>query len=299
MPARPGFSLVELMVVVAVIGMLTAIVVPAATSMQRSAEAATELSSARRMTTAWLSWSTDHNGQLLESQLEAGADLPAGSAPTHHNGTAIPDMARRRWLWRLYDHLDDPVSTLWSGAQRHWWDTVMDGSGDMSTKLYTASLHPTFGINGEWIGGRQSNDSDTWTLTQYLQSQDALATPLFAEAIAQLKRPADLVLFASARGTDTTSGGQPVEGWWRIEPPYKPGADTGQANWAQDDDGSFMTPTDTSEPADAGFVSARHGGRTVTAAPDGSVHTEPFQQLPDMRRWADGAWAVNWTPQLP
>jgi len=294
--ARNGFTMVELLIVIAMIGILTAIVVPAASSLQGAANATTELAAARRTTQAWRNWSIDHNGRLIASQLEPSAPLPPNVAPTHHNGTLIPDIARRRWLWRLWDYFEDPVQTIWAGGQRRWWDSVMDGPGDMTTKLYVATLHPCLGLNGEWLGGRQSNDSDTWTLSQYMRSQDELAVPLFTETLAQLKRPADLTLFASARGSDTASGGQPIEGWWRIEPPYRPGMDQGQLNWTTDDSGAFVTPTATSQPSDAGFVSARHGGRSVIAAPDGSARVEHFGRLGDMRRWADPALSHNWSP---
>lgn len=289
----------ELLVVVAAVGVLTAIVVPAASTIQGAAKAADELSVARRTVHAWRNWSTDREGRLLPGQLGLDVDLPPGEAPAQINGIEIPEIARRRWLWRLHDYFDDPVQTLWGGSQRTWRQQVMDGGGDPTTQLYVASLHPTLGMNAEWIGGRQSNESDTWSLTQFAQSIDPLSRPLFAQSLAQLRRPADLVLFASARGQDSASGGQPIEGWWRIEPPWRPGAEGGQISWATTDSGGFATPDATSEPSASGFVSARHNGRTTVAAPDGSVRVEAFDRLGDMRRWADRATSVDWSPALP
>ncbi|MCH2138363.1 MAG: type II secretion system GspH family protein [Phycisphaerales bacterium] len=295
---RTAFTLVELLVVISMIGILTAIIVPAASSLQQAADATTSIAAARRTTQAWRSWSTDREGRLMCSQLDSGTPLSASEAPTHHGGAEIPDIARRRWLWRLYAYLEDPVQTIWSGGQRTWWDAVMDGGGDMSSKLYVATLHPSMGLNGEWIGGRHSGESDTFALTQYMQSQDPLATPLYAETLAQLRNPAKLVLFASARGADNASGGQPIEGWWRIEPPYRPGVGEGQPSWTQTDSGGFAVPDTSTDPGHSGFVSARHGGRTVTAAPDGSARLEKFEQLGDMRRWANEAVSPTWSPSF-
>ena len=296
--ARPGFSLVELMVVVAVVGVLAAIVVPAASSLQRAANTTTECSAARRTVQAWRGWSLDHDGTLLSSQIDSGTELGPNDAPTHYMGAAIPDIARRRWLWRLYDYFDDPIHTIWAGHQQAWWDSIMDGAGDMSSKVYAATLHPLLGLNGEWLGSRQSNDSDTWALTQFLQSQDELATPLYTQTLSQLRRPADLVLFASARGADAATGSQPIEGWWRIEPPYRPGVSAGQVSWAQDDSGGWLVPDTNSDPAESGFLSARHGGKVVVGSPDGSTKAQVFDQLGDMRRWADRATTHDWSPPL-
>ena len=287
------------MVVVAIIGLLTAIVIPAASLMQGAAHATDEVAIARRTTHAWQAWSTDHDGRLLPGQVALDVPLSPSDSPTQVNGVTIPEIARRRWLWRLHSYFDNPNQTLWGGSQQSWRAHVMDGAGDPTTRLYVASLHPTMGMNAEWIGGRQSNESDTWSLTQFMQMQDPLATPLFAESLAQLKRPADLVLFASARGQDTASGGQHIEGWWRIEPPFRPGASGGQASWDTTDSGGFTVPDMASDPAASGFVSARHNGRTVVASPDGSVKVESFDRLGDMSRWADAAWSWDWSPQLP
>ncbi|MCH2136537.1 MAG: type II secretion system GspH family protein [Phycisphaerales bacterium] len=289
----------ELLVVIAMVGVLTAIVVPAATSLQGTAQMADELSIARRTTQAWRNWSMDHAGRLLPGQVELSEDLPPSEAPVQINGVNIPEIARRRWLWRLHSYFDDPVQTLWGGSQRSWREQVMEGSGDPTTKLYVATLHPTLGLNAEWIGGRQSGDSDTWSLTQYGQSVDPLTPPVFADALSQLRRPADLVLFASARGQADASGGQTIEGWWRVEPPYRPGVESGQVSWATTEAGGFIVPGPEDAPADSGFVSARHDGRTVIARPDGSVKAESFDRLGDMRRWAPDATTSEWSPTLP
>jgi len=296
---RGGFTLIELMVVVAIIGVLGALVIPAASVMQSAAHATDELAVGRRTTQAWRTWSTDHEGRLLPGQVALDVDLSPSESPTQMNGVAIPEIARHRWLWRLHAYFDNPNQTLWGGAQQSWRAQVMDGEGDPTTQLYVASLHPTLGMNAEWIGGRQSNESDTWSLTQFMQMQDPLAKPLFVDSLSQLKRPADLVLFASARGQDTASGGQHIEGWWRVEPPFRPGAAGGQPSWQTTDSGGFAIPNTASDPSSSGFVSARHKGQTVVASPDGSVTAESFDRLGDMRRWADAAWSWDWSPQLP
>lgn len=300
MPMR-AFTLVELMVVVVILGGLLALVIPAAQSLSVGAQAAAEQSSARQVVSAWRSWSFAHDGRLLPGRHDEGVSgaLPATESPVIYNGQPVADESRVRWLWRLVPYLDDPERALWAGAHRDFYRNAITSD---TTGFYTATLHPSFGINAEWLGGMQSNDSDTWTLSQFIQSQDDGARPLFAETISRLKRPAELVAFASSRGLHSDShggSGRPVEGWWRLSSPYRITGSGSEAAWARDDNGNWVVPDEASDPASSGFVSARHGGKVVVAAPDGAVHREAFEELTDMLRWSDDATHRDWAPALP
>ncbi|MEE2907429.1 MAG: hypothetical protein VX527_06300, partial [Planctomycetota bacterium] len=52
--------------------------------------------------------------------------------------------------------------------------------------------------------------------------------------------------------------------------------------------------TMTEDPAEHGFLSARHNGQVVAAMVDGSTSLETLSELGDMRRWADLAWKRDW-----
>jgi prepilin-type N-terminal cleavage/methylation domain-containing protein len=274
-PGR-GFTLIELMVVIAIIGLLTAIVVPGAQSLSRSAATTVERSAARSMIGAWRSWSFDHAGRVLPGP--------------------IPDIARRRWLWRLVPYLDDPVASLWVNDQRTFWENTLANSTNQSDAVYLATLHPSLGMNTDWLGGRQSNACDVWTLEQFIASQDPGASPLRADTIASIRRPADLVAFASARGRRGGDASADVlEGYWRLNTPFAPSGQGATPQWETTDTGNFVVPKAGTNPESVGgFLSPRHSGRVLVAAPDGHVGLESFEALGSMRRWADPATEPQW-----
>ena len=298
---RPAFSLIELLVVIAILGVLAGIVLPVSRTLSKSAAATTERAAARSLVSGWRSWSFDHRGALLPGQLQNGVPLSGAESPIAFNGTPIPDIARRRWIWRLAPYLDNVVATLWVNDQSAFWEHTIANATDQETSVYLTTLHPSFGMNTDFIGGRQSNASDTWTMTQFIQSQDDAAPALYSETIAQLRRPADLIGFASSRGPlQMENQSRTIEGYWRLTSPWKPAATGSVQRWTVSEHGTFLRPEEGTDPESVGgFLSPRHGNRAVVAAPDGHVSLKTFDAVCDMRAWADAAHSANWAPSIP
>ncbi len=298
---RTAFTIVEMLVVIAVLGILVGIILPAVNSLSSSASTTHERAAALGLIAGWRQWSLEHSGQLLPGQLDLAAPLPASESPVVFNGTPIPEIARRRWIWQLIPYLDDPVASLWVNDQRGFWERNLQNASDPATGVYLTTLHPSFGLNTDFLGGRQSDACDIWTLTQFIQSQDDGAQPLFSDALARVRRPADLIAFASSRGPfqDGTAQ-QTVQGYWRLAPPWKPAAGGSSPRWDITENGRFVSPEPHTDPeSTGGFLSPRNGHRIVVAAPDGHVNLQPFEAMGNMRRWADAATGPHWAPSLP
>ena len=299
--ARPGFTLIELMVVVVILGVLMAFIIPAAQSLSSSSLITVERNSARDLVASWKRWSLDHDGRLLPGQVELSETLSGNEAPLVWNDTPIPEIARRRWIWRLMPYLDAPAKTLWVNEQQDFWRDAIENASDPSDAVYLITLHPSFGLNTDFLGGRQSGDCDTWLLHEYIQSQDPGAPPLHSDSLSRLRRPADLIAFASSRGPFQDGGAdRTVEGFWRLEPPWKPAGDGSAPRWTTNDNGTFAAPSFGTDPQSfGGFLSPRADGRMVVAAPDGHVGLESFEAMGNMRRWSDDATSPHWAPSLP
>ncbi|MDP7030226.1 MAG: prepilin-type N-terminal cleavage/methylation domain-containing protein [Phycisphaerales bacterium] len=300
--SRPGFTLVELMAVVLIVGVLAAILIPAASSVSAAARTTLERSAARGVVAGWRQWSLAHNGQLMPGQTDMATPLPSHEAPQVWNGTEIPEIARRRWIWRLVDYLDDASSMLWVNDQEAFHNNAIAHAANPADGVYLATLHPSLGLNTDFLGGRQSSACDTWALSEFIRAQDEGAQPLYSDSLARLRRPAELIAFASSRGPYNDSGADRIiEGFWRLSPPWKPAANGAAPRWTQTADGTFQMPDEQADPESVGgFLSPRHAdGKVVVAAPDGHVAVESFEALGSMRRWSDDATGPQWAPSLP
>lgn len=97
---RNGFTLVEILVVIAIIAVLTGVSTVVARNMVNSAKAANAVSAGRGLMAAYLGCASDHNGKLLE-----GVD-PDGEA-LDMEGNPIPNFIAKRYPARLAPYLGD------------------------------------------------------------------------------------------------------------------------------------------------------------------------------------------------
>jgi hypothetical protein len=106
----------------------------------------------------------------------------------------------------------------------------------------------------------------------------------------QALRPSKLITFISARAELQPLApmlGRP-EGFFRVDPPYF--APSRPRQWDHAYDRFSPTPG-----LNSGFVSLRHAGKAVAAQLDSHVEVLGWDDLNDMRRWADQADRPDWT----
>ena len=276
-PWIAGFSLVELLVVVAIIGILVAIVVPVAMGARRSAARMREASAMRSTIVAWISYATDERGFVLPG-------YRSGFPARDENGNPIPPDTyggdveiSKRWPWRLAPWLDQDFRRIYCGENAATFERLQ--SGDPTQFMYFTSLYPSFGLNSAWVGGDEQRFPVDETLPNGALNPFAKWCVLRLSAA---KRPGRTMAFVSSR-TNATADGTLNEGYFRVDGPWLANA---TPTWAAE--------YDPESPAGFGSVSARFGGEALFATIDGGVDFAPVEQLRDMRRWCDGAPGVEW-----
>ncbi len=274
---RGGFTLVELLVVVAVIGVLLAALLPAVSMARKEAERITELAAVRSLLTGFHSYALDHDDKAI-----VGFPDPAGrtsSRPsvdwsvTDGMGNEIGSFITvQRYPFRLgpwighewigNTHVGDRAAALD--------DLFEDVRADPKTIWrwhYEVSLFPTFGYNADFVGGNEMKPSPA-------------GERVHVDRLTRAASPSELIGFATAFGTPGAFGTSdgPIPGYFYVRPPE---AGVEWAGFENTDALSF------------GNVYPKFAGSAVTGFVDGSAGSLSVSELRDRRMWSDVARRLN------
>ncbi len=248
--ARRAFTLVELLTVIAVLGILSAILLPALGRCRAAVRTSREVAAARHLMQAYLLVPNDRRGDLLPgSKNEAAYD---------EQGAPLGAFSYR-WPNRLAPYLGNRLKeTLFVNAQASYYAAIIATNPAQASYLY--SLTPSFGLNLGHVGGITLGSGDL----------DRSYGPI--TRLEQCAAPSRQLVFVSAANRSI----DPDAGYFEARSPT-------QADWP-------ATHAADANDAARGWVSFRHGGDTsVVAWLDGHVSRETYATLRDMRHWAEPA----------
>jgi prepilin-type N-terminal cleavage/methylation domain-containing protein len=260
-----AFTLVELLVVITILGLLAGLATPVLGRARKAGEQAAESSAAKNLITAYLAASQDRGGVLVQGYDEDGE-------ATHANGTPfeVNTSEATRWPWRLAPYLNYQMEgSVLVNERASSLDPLNPGDS------YLVSASPSLGMNSYFVGGHENGQPGITYLTN----------GVCVTRLVQAEKPSMLIVFCSAWGLDP-SRRRNVDGYYYVTGPNS------FPRWPS----SFHQ---NSSARAYGNVRMGYGGRAVTAQLDGSVGLLNFEELRDMRRWANGAAIANnpnWTP---
>lgn len=262
-----AFTLTELLVVIAVIGILSSLLLPALVRGKQKAKQVNELSAGKQLMLAWQLHADENDDAVLpgySSQAEA----------FDNRGNSLGSPIRDRYPWRLAPALANNFRVIYVNESRRFLDEAEGMSH--ADFVYRASLYPSLGYNSVFLGGDEQ------------KFNPALATPTFGSdwlvtRTTQIHRPSEMIAFASARSRP--GGTHDESGYFVVHPPYLK-----TRQW----DASFVL---SRPPEKFGYVHPRWNRRAVTAMTDGHAEALNEGELQDMRRWCNTADRTDWTLQ--
>ena len=275
---QPGFTIVELLVVIGVMALLMGLLLPALRSVRQTASQSSEMSAARQLMLAYQTYANGNRDRVIPGYSD---ELPALDAAGRRIGVdVLTDIrgpaARARYPWRIAPYLDYELLGLYVNENQELLEQYQQE--DYDSYVYGVSLFPSLALNATWVGGNSQEGGFDPTNLQVF-GQYYVTTPT------QVAHTDRLLVFASARGGGDPFDPQTREGNYRLLSPYLQLEDG--YRWSE----SF----NPGEPPSAfGFVSLRYAGRAVSAFIDGHVDVMGEEQFKDMRYWANDADRPDW-----
>ncbi len=278
-----GFTLLELLVIVAIIALLVGMLMPALRSARRSSRSVHEVAAARQLMVGYLAYAYDHRGTLMPGYMnglptfdEEGNDLKK-----------FPPPVAARYPWRLAPYLDYNLRGLY--LDKELLERVRSLEG---LETYMVSLYPSLGLNSVFVGGDADGTNADYEPEAFKPQNpwEYFYGKWYVTRLSEPRNPTRLIVFASARyapaagdAGDIAAGLPLVEGNFRVLPPH-----FRERVWelGYDVEGS---------PRDFGNVSLRHNFREAAIGFfDGHTGTLNEGGLQDMRHWADQATDPRW-----
>lgn len=284
--ARCGFTLVEVLVVVAIIGVLLGILLPALSMARQCAVVTGELSAGRQFAMAHTMYSGDNRGWVLPGFASAGMVSRGDVRARNDRGQSLGSLGivAQRYPWRLMPFLGFDRDLLF--RDRGTMEEVFRGA----PTDYPESEAPRFGLNIAFIGGSANHYALADSRALRDRATNAWGTNWYVARASDAARPSELIVFASAaQNLDQqvigARFGQFVDGMYQVLPPKWPGL-----NWAA------TRPNESTRMNATGQVWFPFAGKTVVTMLDGSAKTLTWDEARDMRRWAPKATSADWSP---
>lgn len=261
---RSGFSLVELLVTISVVGILGAITVGAVGTVRENAQQANDVSAARQLAAAYLMYPQEHRGKLMPS-VPSQRDQQLKLVYDNYGNPITNAGIIKRYVYHLLPYMGSLDAAYPGQSQWHLQELLEDGDA------YKISLYPSFGINADYVGGNYEGGRYA------VDKNPAVAITTLSQCI----NPSEQILFVSALSAGV-SDAAPYTGYFRVDAPN-----------AIERGGGWSGSYNPGIPKNLGNIHLRYNEQAVVAHLDGSVAMLDEEQLSDMRRWSNEARDYN------
>ncbi|MBT4768037.1 MAG: type II secretion system protein [Phycisphaerae bacterium] len=295
---RRGYTLIELMVVLAIIGVLLAMAGGGLVLARRAAIQTTQSNNLRQLGLAWVQYNTASRGRFVPGWVSRQAQRDRRMVLAYPDTVLIPPAPffsenepniAGPWTWRIIPYLSNDIATIISHHDEDLLPIL-----DYEQYGEQIAFHPAFGYNGWYVGGHLTIPADAGrTVMSFSAARlgDRTKDNLVAESLGRMKNPSKIIVFMpgaimSEPGGHMIADATPPS-WFEVTPPFL--AD--QEMWR------VASPTDVDTFAENVAVPRLgHGMDLPVFHADGSIDTHTLNTLRNQNMWIDAARIVEGTP---
>ena len=299
---RSGFTIVEILIVVAIIGILLSVGLAALTTAQDRGRKTRELNRLRQVLMGWTMYSGQAAEQIMPGFVDEATQLAWRVKYRGRGGQDLDRALSQTYPFRLLPFIDFNADSIlgYRDAKENSVDTSLfdplDNSPSPPASLLAASamagagaaLQPGFGYNAFYLGGWWTDSVLEFGDATYQEGLTTQRGKVVMRSTSHLRRPSDIHAFVSSHWQGAGRLQEPfdhLQGWAWIVPSTLAGTQI----WFPGGDVLDVMQTQ-------GVPLPRYGGSsTAVGMADGSCKTTSLENLADMRGWIGNASTANFT----
>ena len=313
-PLRRGFSILEIVIVIAIIVSLLALALPALRGVQHRSKKMQELNNLRQVGMAWFLYSQSNNDFALPGYLDpevqeawdVNYEYPKMLIRDDLFNRDIPPEIAALWTWRLIPYMNNAVNLLRNHQNDEDIETL-----ELLDNAEEIALEPGFGYNGYYVGGYWEMTKGNRPRPSYrfanVTNQEGHRVNVVARSPASISASSKIVVFCSSTLREPgiyPRANSDEPGTYFARPPFL--ADTkcwwsssGSEFNADDPDSVARGKLDaySVEVLEAGSTPiGRYTGAAAVFFADGHTDTQTPGALSDQSLWSIGAEKVGDVP---
>ena len=242
---RQGFTIVEMLIIIAIITLLMGLLVPALGGVRHRAHKMEEIHALRQVAYAWNMYANSNNDYALPGYVDPDVQADWTARYQFMDRSVIPPAIAAPWTWRLmpyldynhemvHGHLDEPEFDMISMTANQ-----IAADADLFDEAVELAERPSFGYNGYYVGGwwderveippsEPGGEPDVIWRYRFWDAKPGGATPLdpsisvVARSPGTIRDPSNLIIFCSSAQVPPGLYRKWLEetpGWHLVTPP--------------------------------------------------------------------------------